>query len=154
MQEITEEVVVDEVETLLAPDFEEALAELGNGDLDALQDIEGEVLAELAAPLEEEAILKFSIDIHSLEGPLQHPYQTRVLACRLTRPKMIPVLQLTSLMRHGVIFIFWEGNGFQCCCQEEIVVDDAQDDIDLLPEEAVMQFMHAMLLSMRLYLCQ
>lgn len=57
-EEVTEEVVVDEVEALLAPDFEEALAELGNGDLDALQDlgdIEGEVLAELAAPLEEEA---------------------------------------------------------------------------------------------------
>jgi len=107
VQEITEEVVVDEVETLLAPDFEEALAELGNGDLDALQDIEGEVLAELAAPLEEEAILKLSIDIHSLEGPLQHPYQTRVLACRLTRPKMIPMLQLTSLMRHGVILYIY-----------------------------------------------
>ena len=77
-QEITEEVVADEVEELLAPDFEETLAELGNGDLDALQDlgdIEGEVLAELAAPLEEEAILTLS-DVQSLEGPLQHPYQT------------------------------------------------------------------------------
>lgn len=33
-------------------------------------------------------------------------------------------------------------------------MDDAQDEIDLLPEEAVMQFVHAMLMSMRLYLRQ
>ena len=115
-QEVTEEVVADEVEGLLAPDFEEALAEIGNGDLDALQDlgdIEGEVLAELATPIEEEATLKHSIDIQNLERPLQYPYQTQLLVCRLTRP-MILVLQLTSLMRHGVKMIFWEGKGFQC----------------------------------------
>ena len=31
-------------------------------------------------------------------------------------------------------------------------MDDAQDDIDLLPEEAVMQLLHAMLLSILLNL--
>lgn len=37
----------------MAPDLEEALAKLGDDALH-LQEIEGEVLAELAAPLEEE----------------------------------------------------------------------------------------------------